>query len=698
MGDTRFGLDVALGTAAAGFIPLRIVVDENGIPQYEEDDVAGAEVINPQDGEHFADVHNTWHKGGFVKEHVQEGFYYKSRNVDCTTPGEIKPGPRRIAQMTFAPGAGLDTYGVSGLAYDPDLNEILAIVKYENAVGDNVPNSLRSYWVTSAHAQDGGAATNNVAVDITAADSAGITGMTNKTPILEFIRAATREWIVPIGDQFRPLTWGAIGPLTATPCHAMVWANGRLFKVSIQAQGFVQISNCDAAAAYTTPGNWTAEVVMPVTDGLLNNPAGITLITMEGVPVVGTPRGLWALGPGGLPYNLTPHFQNLPLGRGNLSALTFGAGGIVGGLYGPGQLLWLGRGSGAWIGPSTNPLARVDNAIVMHIQEAPNGNLWALVWYPDRAVADGTWEMWVGIRTPGAAPGPGAYAWHSVLTDDNTNEGGPTGTSWRILANHRPFLPVYFNSGALSTSSPEIAIGTGAGVNASKLLFVSGHLFFSETGADGQKADMYENTSAAYNVTVQWRSGRYSRHDPRVQRHWTRLRFKGKNNGAAGVLGGRILVEVSYDGGTFGNPGGGSAVYLTSTSQAIDIDTAAFDISVRLTWQLDGVSDAVMGQTPAIVTQITYEGREVPNTLRRIVMIVDPDHAAQAGGVRSKRGSKGVRDQLNDNLSTAKQTFKDPFRVDRIVSVLRMKKLSASECRRMKVTEGTLQVVLLEAP
>jgi len=410
VGESRFGLDVMLGTASGGYTPLRIVVDEDGAPQYEEEDVSGAEVLNPADGQHFSDVHNTWHKGGFVKEHVQEGYYYKSRNVDCTVPGEIKPGPRRITQMTFAPGAGLDTYGVSGLAFDPDLNEILAIVKYEAAAGNNVPNSLMSFWITNAHAQDAGAATNGVNLDTTAADRAGITGMTNKTPILEFVRAATREFIVPIGDQFRPLTWGALGPLTNLPCHAMVWANGRLVKVSIQGQGFVQLSNCDAAAAYTTVGNWTTDVVMPVTDGLLNNPAGITLVTLEGVPIAGTPHGLWALGPGGIPYSLTPQFDYLPLGVGNLSALTGAAGGVVGGLYGPGQLFWVGRGGGTWVGPSTNPLARVDNAVVMDIHEAPNGNLWALVWYPDRATADGVWEMWVGVRTPGASPDPGAYA------------------------------------------------------------------------------------------------------------------------------------------------------------------------------------------------------------------------------------------------------------------------------------------------
>lgn len=706
MTDTRFGLDVMLGTAAAGFTSLRIAVDEKGVPQYEEEDVSGAEVVNPADGQHFADVFNTWHKGGFIKEHVQDGYYYRSRNVDCTTPGEIKPGPRRIVQMTFAPGAGLETYGVSGLAFDPDINELLVVVKYENAVGDNVPNALRSYWVTASHAQNAGAATNNAVLDTTAADRAGITGMTNKTPILEFLRSGVREFIVPIGDQFRPLTWGALGTLTDLPCHAMVWSNGRLFKLSIQGQGFIQISNCDAAAIYTNVGNWTANVVLPITDGLLLNATGISLMTLDGVPVFGTARGLWALGPGGNPYNLLPQMRSLPLGHGNLSSLTTVSGGIAGGMYGPGHLLWTNGRNAVRIGPGTSLLAKIDNTAVMHIEEAPNGNLWVLVWYMDRTSVppegpspEGTWEMWVGIRQVGSQVGPDSYAWHAVITDDSTDEDGAGNATWRV-SNHRPFLPIYFNAGDSTTRTPEIAIGTTGGVNASRLLFVSGHLFFDETEADDQKAGVYENHSIAYgaNVIVQWRSGRYSRHDPRVSRHWTRMRFKGKNIGAAAAAGGRIRVEVSYDGGVFADPPGGAAVYLTSNDQSVNIDTSAYDIEVRLTWQLDGVDAATMGRTPATITQIILEGREVPNILQRITMLVDPDHPAQAGGVRSKRGSVGIRDRLNDNLSTVQQTFRDPFRINRTVSVLRMKKLSATNCRRMKVSEGMLQIILLAAP
>lgn len=174
-------------------------------------------------------------------------------------------------------------------------------------------------------------------------------------------------------------------------------------------------------------------------------------------------------------------------------------------------------------------------------------------------------------------------------------------------------------------------------------------------------------------------------------------RFQGKDIGAAGALGGRVRVEVSYNGGAFVNPPAG-ATYLTSTSQYVSLNSQGRDVEIRLTWQLDGVSAAVMSATPATITQIAYEGREVPALVRKIACVVSGENIAQAGGVRRKQTPATVMDAIEAMIDDGNVTVVDVHKESRTVAVLPSTQLSHQECRAFGVPAGSIQVTLLEVP
>lgn len=563
---TKSGFDVLLDTQ-----PLKIIHDEQNAPQYREENLTGREVVEPQDGNHFVDVFTSWHKGGFVKEFVQDGYYFESVNVDATKVGEIKPGPARKMIVNIADGSTLDHYGVAGLAYSPDDGDVLAIIRKEAAAGTNLPNALTARWITPDYILDAAPATQGTELSTTAEDIDGTgTGYTNLAHPLEITVAGTRQYLVPCGDTYRAITSGALGSSVAVGAHfSIIQAGGRLFKISLTTIGEVGLSNASVLADLTAAASWTTPVQLSVFDYINGTfePVSLSLGSIADIPYVGTPNGVFTIGPGGFPVNITPQYRHLPRGHWrNVSPLRPAAGGLVFGIYGRGHIVYVTSGFGAQIGPSANPLNSVESCNIMDIQEAPNGNLWVYVWFPLRSVSvqgvgsatpsANPWELWCGVKQPGADPGPGTYSWHSILREVPV-EGGPLSFNYQAYRNDtlaRPFLPVYWSG--LSYQRPNMAFGVGSGEGAThtagicNLMFTDGGLFFGDNTYESE----HKGSSYSTKPLVQWRSGRYARRDRRVKRHWTKARFLGKNISAAPLTTDLQFASGSYigDGSTTG--------------------------------------------------------------------------------------------------------------------------------------------------
>lgn len=550
MGLTKPGTDILIGAT-----PFSLVLDEEGQLQYREENLTGAEVLDPADGEQFVDVFTSWHKGGFIKEFVQDGYYFESVNVDCTRAGEIKPGPARKVTVNIADGSTLDHYGVAGLAYSVDDQAILAVIRKEAAAGNDVPNTLTSRWIDHNYTLPA-FTTQGTELSTTAEDINTVTtGYTNLAHPLEINSGASRQYLVPAGDTYQLLTSGAlfVGGVAVGAHFFIAQAGGRLFKISLTSLGEVAISNASSLADLTAASSWTTPVALGTFDYTMSTtfePASISLATIGEIPYIGTPNGLYTLGPGGFPVNITPQFRHLPRGHWrNVSPLRSAAGGIVFGLYGQGHLVYVTQGFGAPIGPAANPLANVESCTVMDMQEAPNGNLWIFMWFPLRTA--NPWEIWCGVKQPGADPGPGTYTWHSVMRE-LSGEGGPlhfpVQATARINTLPRPFLPVYWTSPTYQR--PNLAIGTGSGEGAThtaglcNLTFTDGGLFFGDNTYESE----HKGSSYPTKPVVSWRMGRYARRDRRVKRHWTQVRFLGKNISAAAVSTDLLFASGSYIG------------------------------------------------------------------------------------------------------------------------------------------------------
>jgi len=691
---TKTGLDVVLTDFNSIHTPMRIVVDEDGTPQYREETVVGPEVLDPQDGERFVDTFTSWHKGAFIREFVQDGYYFESINVDCTRPGEMKPGPKRRSTVNIHDGVTLNHYGVAGLAHSFIDDTLIALIRKENLIGDNRPNNITQRNLTSAYTGTG--AGDGSDIDTSAETSASLGWGNLIFPIRNPQTASLEEFFVYTGRTFRAgITPGALGPQVVIATESVVQVGGRLIRVgAANGDNFhVGVSNASILADLSAAASWTSPVLLPILEGNTQI-STVKVAAIDDTVYIGTPKGLWVIGEGGFPVNLTPQFLPLPHGpiTRNLAPLKPAAGGIVFGMYGNGTIGYASRSYASFIGPDTNPLAVIERCNIQDFQDAPNGNLWALVWYPDRS--DNVWEVWCGVKHPGADIGPSAYAWHQVLRDaGSTNEGGPDvvgGDTRGFEAAPRPFLPIWWHTA--SPARADLAIGTGHGVGVCRLTFTDGGLFF------GLNDYQHENGTGGYTVQCRWRSGRYARRDRRVFRHWTAAKFLVKNLGTTigPNRGGDIEVSASYDGGAFASIGTMTGVALADPVEVeFELDQTAYDIEIRLTWSLNGDSTD-MQDTPATVVQIVLEGREVPDTVRRIKMIVSGDKP-RTWQSRQRYDSTSLRTILTNISTSKKATFTDPYKEARTVTVLSATILTPSEAKSMKVPTGSVAVEMLES-
>jgi hypothetical protein len=155
---------------------------------------------------------------------------------------------------------------------------------------------------------------------------------------------------------------------------------------------------------------------------------------------------------------------------------------------------------------------------------------------------------------------------------------------------------------------------------------------------------------------------------------------------------------MSYDGGSYSTVVG----TLTNTSnslfeQTINLNTVAFDAEWRLNWLLDG-KPSDMGTKPATITQIQIEGKEIPDKVRVMTLVIEGTRPTQAGGVRAFKSGPTLRDEL-ETLSfslTESLTFVDPYNNQRTVYIADNQILSASEAEANNVPEGSIQLTLVE--
>ncbi|KKN27846.1 hypothetical protein LCGC14_0860390 [marine sediment metagenome] len=694
---------------ASTTVNLRIATDERGEIVYQEQVGDGADLLDPQDGIRFVEKFDTWHKGGFIPKYIQNGWYNNAINIDCLTPGEIRPAAQRNKYITLdCTGASLNQYGIAGMAYDEVNTDVLVLVRYEGASGDNVPNRLRQFaligtslaedsggWGSNAEVTNGGTG-NDVGDQVGKTD-----GFTNKANPIQLVRSSQREYLIPCGTEFNEVLYAGVGPKTALPAHAIVIGQGRIYKVSIDARGQVGLSNCDINATYTTTSNWTTPVIMGAFDALSTiGPAGIQLALLGGVPVVGTPDGLFVLGPGGIPENMTPQFGALSAGQGNLSTLIGGAGGLIAGLAGRGNMIWLSGGGGAPIGPNTNPLALPPKIRIMDMVEAPTGDLWvfgyhySLDWTRNGDVWSGGIDqymvVWVGVKEPGSRPGPGAYAWHPYIK----LEGAAEITTPHILGGTKRIecdtvmLPYIDSSG-----NPWLLLGGGSDTDVTKLIRIDGSRFF---GLEEGSAE-WEGGFVADSITTAFTSGRYFR-PSRNQCFFSRLTVRGYNFGESGERGGTADVDIRCDDGDFAEIGTIQNTEVAAPFEtSFTINQVGFDIEWQLDWQLDG-DVYEMDWNPATITGIEIEGKEIPDKVRLITMVVEAVAARKAGGTRSHALGTGLRTDLEalGYANTANLTFKDPYQNERTVYLVDSTVISAEDAQRMNVPEGSLSLRLVE--
>jgi hypothetical protein len=188
-------------------------------------------------------------------------------------------------------------------------------------------------------------------------------------------------------------------------------------------------------------------------------------------------------------------------------------------------------------------------------------------------------------------------------------------------------------------------------------------------------------------TTMLWTSGRYDRGHKKAVKHWTALAFITEN------LSSNQTITVAYrvNGGSYVSAG----TLNTGPYQQLAIDALGYDIEVRLTFN----PQTTVGITsPPTIRRIVYEGREVPQELTLISMTCEGDPAPQAGGVRQKDLADDMLVAINTLSDSLKQTFRDPFKVNRTVVVLPATEADIPRVQGGQSPQSSLNIRLLVVP
>ncbi len=390
-----FSLDVLLNT-----IPLRVVIGEDGRPLYREQRIAGADVPGQAATVHFSDEFTSWHKGGFVTEDVQDGYYGTSQNVDCSYPGRIFPSFKRYTNIDITPrqAAAQDlAFGpIAGIVSWPWHTDAPAVVVFyhKQVVGTSIPSDAITVIQL---AEDGTGDSDKLTVDLTA-DSLHFNYL---DPVWFLDR-----WYVPVDDKGYISndsgTWTLHG-------NVPVWNFGiapdRLYRLHISG-GYLYISNMDVSDAPATLSNWTNPGLRIPYAGSDNFELARVHI-MGRFPYIATKAGVFSVGKGGFAEALFPQFLAAPSRGYDFKAFRY-YNTMLAASTTSGQILLLNGERATKVGPLVNPLSRFPGGNapqVMDIFSTSTGIMFCSTWDgANRAI-------WKGVpRTPGET-GPGPLAW-----------------------------------------------------------------------------------------------------------------------------------------------------------------------------------------------------------------------------------------------------------------------------------------------
>lgn len=727
---TGFSLDVLLNT-----IPLRLVVGERGKPVYREERISGADVPGQAATVHFSDEFTSWHKGGFVTEDVQDGYYGTSENVDCSYPGRIFPSFKRHANIDIAPrtdGSDLPFGPIAGIVSWPWKATAPAVLTFYHRATDAGTGTTDAITVIEL-AEDG-----------TEADAL-TTDLTLNALHFNYIDPVwfLDRWFVPVDDK------GYVSYDSGWTLHSNVpvWNFGvapdRLYRLHVSG-GYLYISNMNVAADPTALASWTDPGLrIPYVSSSIFELARVS--TMGRFPYIATRAGVFSVGKGGFAEALFPQFLAAPSRSYDFKAFRY-YNAMLAASTTSGQILLLNGEKATPIGPLVNPLARFPGGNapqVMDIHSTSTGIMFATVWDgANRAI-------WKGVpRTPGET-GPGPLAWHQIL---NITGDPPIGGN---LSMTRPLSIINFSVGTpfANTNKTWLWYGSGNGrvfrwnigswgdlegggirhddgvsreadsgtANAAvttndttltdtresaswqvnewvgyvvtcntKTMTVVSNTTTVLTGtawSDGGNPGAGKAWTLDETTTMKWTSGRYDRGHKKAVKHWTALAFLTENLASDQT----ITVEYRVNGGNYVAAG----TLITSPYQQIAIDALGYDIEVRLTFNPKTTTGIT---SPPTVRRIVYEGREVPQQLTLISMTCEGDPAPQAGGVRLKDWADDMLVAINTLSDSLKQTFRDPFKVNRTVVVLPATEEDIHRAQGSQVPQAAINIRLLVVP
>ncbi len=751
-----FTLDVLLGT-----LPLRILADENGDPQYREEVISGADIPNEAAGIHFSDEFTSWHKGAFISEDIQDGYYNTAQNVDCSYPGRIFPSFKK-EDMLQIPERGAEP---GGHPANTVVGPIAGIVSWpwEDGVGD-APALIVYYHESAPGAQANGLnAVSIVEFNISGVKDTAAGQSLSRTPggtHFNYLDPVwfLDKWFVPLIDAYASYDSGTTWTLHANvPVKNFGVAPDRFYRLHATG-GFLHISNMDVAADPTAIASWT-DPGLRIPNVTSGNFEMDRILLMGRFPFIATKSGVYTVGRGGYMEALFPQMLQAPSRAYEFKAYRHYQN-MIATATTSGEMLLLDGQNATKIGPLLNPLSRFPGGNApqfLDVFSTSTGIIFA-------SIFDGAnRQIWKGIpRTPGET-GPGRFAWHPILeiTADRAFGGNDTMTRPLAMINFSRGTP-YADSNRtrlwyggmpgrihrweigswgdlegsgirhedgevrtmMSGSADAAVTFTGTTMTDTRLqpinsqlnlnMWTHGNTFTIRSGGStgvitaNDATDTFtvsswvggtpaNGSSWTIEETVQmvWRSGRYDRGNKKSTKHWTALGFITNNLDAGG--GQTITVETSVDGGAFAGVVGTSGGTLSGAGpyQQVPINLVGHDLEVRLTFNPE-VSTGIA--SPPTVRRIIFEGRDVPQSLTMITMVVEGDPAPQAGGVRSKDWANTMFNSINLLTQTVKQTFRDPFRVDRTVAVVPAKSLDIQQVEGEQPPQSTILVRLLVVP
>lgn len=695
MPDSGIGLEVRIGS-----VDLKIATDKNGKMMYQERAIAGGDVSDERAAVHFSDEFTSWHKGGFIKENVQDGYYYLTCNADCTYPGRIFPAMRRGTNISLPdPGANDNVYaGIASITSTPWFasgQSSIIVAAYENK--NNAEGTVGSDRVR-----------------ITEYDSAFAVTV-NQTFALEtdrfhfnYLRPVytKKYWHIPLleagfarRDAALPTPWTIKG-VGGAGAGIPVWAFGhgvdRLYRAYYPSTTSTPVVTDDqlyfssaaldadvtALASWTNPGD-------PIPGVLSIHFEQVQIAMLGRLPYVGTKSGVFTFGRSGWAESLFPQFQESPSNSYDFKAYKNYNAMILAGTSNGQAVLFTG-GDAVNVGPMVNPAAQFTNS------NAPTFLDWAVMSSGrifGTAIDGADIFIYEGVpRTPGES-GPGPFAWHPLLCIDAvTTPNPPSSTEQDILTgdNFSMMRPIAITNLAVGWpfTGPNTWLLYGAGR-------ADGRMFRWALGNWGDlEAGQYVHEDQELVTGISFRSGRYNRGQKRSIKHWIQLVFDGENISAADP----IRVRYAVDGGSFVQAG-----QLESNHQSIPIDVRGYDIEIQLDWYRNASGTYVAGtaarQTaPATIKRIIYEGREQPQQLVSISFSVEATTPIFAGAVRQKDYGSTLFNTVDALARSLKQTFRDPFKNDRTVVVLHPTAEDNYFAEGEMPPTPLLQVNLLEVP